>query len=149
MSTITVHNITDSKIIDTDPQVLTVCGVKVYPGSFAIVNKAELNQKHYDLHGVCLWFGDKHPALKAKKQDPAGMSELQIKNKLLAMSKEDLVSLNDYIQPSFNLDVTTPVSRIRTCMLKACTEDLYILDPKVFYWLGKWKLLSNGDYAEL
>ena len=145
-----VHNITNADSIPVDPQSFNVGGTIIHAGESAVIDDVVLNEKHFDLHGKGLWFGDIPTGLFSKKSNNTQYaSEDEAHAYLSALSKKELLELNSFVTPSFIFSESTTHSRCVMKILDACFSSKFFLDPEKFYWLRRWKKLPSGDYREI
>lgn len=148
MSLTIVHNISD-RAPNVDAHAVIIGGVEIRPGKFQQISTSKINSKHKALHGSVLWFGKLPAGLHvngAKSAAPAVFTKEQAKDYLSDLSKDALVSLGSSITP---IVTSTTKKGYVYSILNAIFNSSYDLDPKSFFWLGKWKQLPNGDYLEL
>lgn len=148
MSLTVVHNISD-RAPNVEAHAISIGGVEIRPGKFQQISTSKINSKHKALHGSILWFGKLPDSLNigvSKSKTHLVFTKEQAKAYLNALCKEELVELGSSITPI--VTSTTKKGYVYT-ILNAIFNSSYDLDPKSFFWLGKWKQLPNGDYLEL
>ena len=153
MDNIVVHNISDRDIVDVLPQAFTVGGIVIRPGKFATIPLESVTQKVKDLHGKCIWIGKLPQSLVKKKVAPvlqvSSMTQEEAGLYLQGLNITELKNLNEHLVPSFTFAERTTKRKYVLRIKAACFSPDVILDPEEFFWLGRWKKLSNGDYQEI
>lgn len=152
MANVLIHNVSDRENIASQPLAFTIGGISIRPGKSAWVPVESIDLKTKQLHGKCIWIGDlpDHLLKKIKKEaQVSSMDREAVGSYLNARSLEELKKLNNALTPPFMISPTAPKRRYVFSILAACFSDEKELDPASFFWLGRWKKLSSGDYQEI
>lgn len=143
---ILVHNISD---IGTNPVAVSVAGRLLRPGQSAVLVLSP-SEEASPLIGTTLWLGSLPAAVrKARlaKQNPVHTGSEDIEAKVQAhLAACDVPSLTSYAR-SLGLGFS-PKSRasLTRAITRAILRSPDTLDPEVFFWLGRWRRTSSGDY---
>jgi hypothetical protein len=147
-----VHNISGHHLTKASSACITIGHQKIRPGKHAFVPTESLTGKVMDLHGTAIWVGDLPKKLVEEARPPEKkslyMDREQTVSYLKTLSLEELSELNSSLSAPFIFLATTTKRFLVYKIASACfSQDM--LDPGLFFWLGRWKKLSNGDYQEL
>jgi hypothetical protein len=152
---ISIHNISDRPNTPGGPVSINLGGVKLRPGQCVLVDDSVLNQKHRDLHGTRLWFGElpdrfvrtSRAALRLAREDAAPSNALDLvgaRAYLEGCSLEDLLTMAQACSPPVDLrpglTKAAALSRLSRALFQAERE----LDPETFFWLGRWTSTRSG-----
>lgn len=152
MDRVIVHNISNRDYVPVNATAITIGHIKIRPGKHAFVPVASINTKAEQLHGKLIWIGSLPSSLlKSNKKSSAPASSMgreEAKSFLSTEPLENLKNMLNGVTPKIEIASSAPHRRYVYSTLAACFSDKYDLDPERFFWLGRWKKLSNGDYIE-
>ena len=127
--------------------------VKIRPGKFKDVPNESINSKTKQLHGKVIWIGQDLPARlqkpTASQVKVLSMDQDQVSSYLQSQSLKQLQALLQGITPTPRVADSAPFRRYVYTIRAACFSSDAILNPSLFYWLGRWNKLPNGDFREL
>jgi hypothetical protein len=145
-----IHNISD-KTLKT-PMAVNIGLLKIMPGTFKEVPSESINAKVEALHGHTIWIGDLLPRQLHKKQVKPRPISISREAATDYLKKSDISKLKVMlagVTPAIPVAVDAPHRRYVYALSAACFSKDYELDPELFYWLGRWEKLPNGDYKEV
>ena len=146
-----VYNV--SHVTSANPMAVNIGLIKIRPGKFKEIPAESINAKTKQLHGNVIWIGESLPSQLMQKEEiaskPLPMDLDQVSSYLESLDLSHLKSMLHGITPSPQVANTAPFRRYVYTIRAACFNKQVILDPDLFYWLGRWSKLPNGDYQEI
>jgi len=157
-----VHNISDRPNTPGDPVSVVLGGQKLRPGKRLAVDDSVLNAKHRELHGTRLWIGDELPARFARTSrsalaaarraerdeivDAPALTLEQVRAELDKRTADELLDMALHASPPVEFSGQPSKAALVMRLSRALFQPERDLDPEVFFWLGRWRLV-RGDYV--